>query len=136
MIREHKVCLGSERSQFLSKAKYEEIVTCLKAWESTDAKARKEKWSQGHAWTKKYALLLTLFCAGDSAVLIFDDAAELNRKAKAKSKGKSKDTKNKEVKYRLACSSGTINTLYSRSYINPLATTRPQSSMIWVHVEC
>ena len=79
--------------------------------------------------------LLTLFCAGDSAVLIFD-AAELNRKAKAKSKGKSKDTKNKEVKYRLACSSGTINILYSRSYINSLATTRPQSSMIWVHVEC
>ena len=65
--------LGAERSAFLTKAKYDEIVDCLKQWEIfEDKKLRREKWSQGHAWVKKYKL----FGDGDAAVLICrgDDA--------------------------------------------------------------
>ena len=37
--------LGGERSAFLTKAKYDEIVECLKQWETfEDKKGRREKW--------------------------------------------------------------------------------------------
>ena len=37
-----------------------------------------------------------------------------------------KGTKQVEDKYRLACASGTIKTLYTRSYIQPLPGVSPQ----------
>ena len=72
--------LGAERSQFLTKQKYDEIVKCLQQWESMSAKERKEQWPQGHAWLKKYAL----FGEGESAVLIFNpDELEVKRLKKS-----------------------------------------------------
>ena len=59
--------LGAERSSFLSKAKYDDIVACLGQWEGADKKVRRERWSQGHAWVKKYAL----FGTGSATVLMY-----------------------------------------------------------------
>ena len=59
--------LGAERSSFLSKAKYDDIVACLGQWECADKKVRRERWHQGHAWVKKYAL----FGTGSATVLMY-----------------------------------------------------------------
>ena len=59
--------LGAERSSFLSKAKYDDIVACLGQWEGADKKLRRERWSQGHSLVKKYAL----FGTGSATVLMY-----------------------------------------------------------------
>ena len=64
--------LGAERSSFLSKAKYDDIVACLGQWECADKKVRRERWHQGHAWVKKYAL----FGTGSATVLIYQSDAQ------------------------------------------------------------
>ena len=61
--------IGGERSQFPMKSKYDEILECLREWDSiSSAKERKEKWGQAHAWRAKYQV----FGTGDDAVLIFN----------------------------------------------------------------
>ena len=50
----------------------DEILDCLQQWETyEDKKKRRLRWSQGHAWVKKYAL----FGEGDAALLIYNDGA-------------------------------------------------------------
>ncbi|KAL3922535.1 MAG: hypothetical protein SGPRY_004529 [Prymnesium sp.] len=49
---------AEERSQFLTKEKYEEILDCLLGWNSMgNTSERKAKYSQGYAWIKKYTVV-------------------------------------------------------------------------------
>ena len=57
---------GSERSQFLSAEKFDQISQCVGTWQGLNAEQRKE-WSQGYAWAKKYEVIT----AGGASVLVF-----------------------------------------------------------------
>ena len=72
---------GEERSQFLTKEKYEEILECLLGWDSMgNSSERKAKYSQGYAWIKKYTVVKS---GGLHLVCIDPDTLE-QRKLKRK----------------------------------------------------
>ncbi|KAL3927098.1 MAG: hypothetical protein SGPRY_002982 [Prymnesium sp.] len=49
---------GEERSQFLSKAKYDEVLRCLECWkELGSATQLREAYLQGYAWVRKYFIV-------------------------------------------------------------------------------
>jgi len=60
--------LGKDRSQYLTEDKYNEIVSCLTEFSTLSSKEKKEKYSQGHAWNKKYKLV----SVANSRVLILN----------------------------------------------------------------
>lgn len=46
---------GNERSPFMTEAKYNDVLACVKQWDLfTDKKVRRDRWNQGHSWVKKY----------------------------------------------------------------------------------
>ena len=60
--------LGKDRSQYLTEDKYNKIVSCLAEFSTLTLKEKKVKYSQGHAWNKKYKLL----SVANSRVLILN----------------------------------------------------------------
>ena len=60
--------LGKDRSQYLTEDKYNEIVLCVTEFPTLSSKEKKAKYSQGHAWIKKYKVL----SVGNSRELILN----------------------------------------------------------------
>ena len=62
----------NERSQFLTKEKFDVILECLGRWPELTAAQRRGEWSQGHAWMKKYAVV----SVGGDNVLVFNEKTD------------------------------------------------------------